>query len=213
LINQIKVIIFDFDGVIAESVNIKKEAFAELYKPFGTNVVKKVVAFHMMHGGISRFEKIKLYHEKYLGVELTDKQIIAVAKQFSNLVVEKVINAPYVPGAIEFIKYWNRKYDMYISSATPQKEIEYISKQRNISRYFKGIYGSPILKSEHIKRILKSNKYNKNEVVFIGDAVSDRNAAKENMVRFIARVSDKNSPLVNENLKIKDLTILPKLIN
>ena len=52
-------IIFDFDGVITDSVNIKKEAFAELYSKYGSRIQKKVVNHHLEHGGISRFDKIK----------------------------------------------------------------------------------------------------------------------------------------------------------
>mgnify|MGYP006077874289 FL=1 len=53
--NKIKAIIFDYDGVIAESVNVKTEAFAELYKPYGTDIVQKVIKHHEANGGVSRF--------------------------------------------------------------------------------------------------------------------------------------------------------------
>ena len=39
---MLKGIIFDFDGVIAESVEVKTDAFANLYQPYGDNVVNKV---------------------------------------------------------------------------------------------------------------------------------------------------------------------------
>ena len=54
---MIKAIIFDFDGVIAESVNVKTEAFASLYEPYGKDVVNKVEQHHLANGGVSRFEK------------------------------------------------------------------------------------------------------------------------------------------------------------
>ena len=41
--NKIKAIIFDYDGVIAESVNVKTEAFAELYKHYGIDIVKNSI--------------------------------------------------------------------------------------------------------------------------------------------------------------------------
>ena len=62
LVNRIKAIIFDYDGVIAESVNVKTEAFAEMYKPYGESILKKVVSHHEANGGISRFEKFRIYH-------------------------------------------------------------------------------------------------------------------------------------------------------
>ena len=40
---MLKGIIFDFDGVIAESVQVKTDAFSSIYKPYGKDVVDKVV--------------------------------------------------------------------------------------------------------------------------------------------------------------------------
>ena len=56
------VFVFDFDGVLADSVNIKTLAFYELYKEYGDSISSKVVEHHEANGGVSRFEKIKLYH-------------------------------------------------------------------------------------------------------------------------------------------------------
>ena len=36
-----KNIIFDFDGVLAESMHIKTQAFYKLYEPFGNNVAEQ----------------------------------------------------------------------------------------------------------------------------------------------------------------------------
>ena len=63
---MLKGIIFDFDGVIAESVQVKSDSFAALYKPYGLDIVKKVVEHHEANGGMSRFYKFRLYHESFL---------------------------------------------------------------------------------------------------------------------------------------------------
>ena len=209
---MIKAIIFDFDGVIAESVNVKTEAFASLYEPYGKQIVKKVVQHHLANGGVSRFEKFKIYHKDLLNIELNDQNLQELSNQFSDLVVDKVIKAPYVPGALEFIKINHKKYDLYISSATPSVEIVQIVKQRKIFDYFKGVNGSPISKNKHIKKIIKSNNYKKTEVIFIGDSTSDRDAANENNIKFIARINNGESPLKNEINKIVDLVDLENAI-
>ena len=210
--NNIKAVIFDFDGVITESVNIKTNAFAELYNPYGEEVVKKVIEHHVTNGGVSRFVKFKLYHEKFIGKIISKKQINELSSLYSNIVINKVIDAPYVKGAYEFISGNYKKYDLYISSGTPQNEIREIAKRRNIAKYFKGIFGSPLLKSKHTQKIMKENDYLNNEVVFVGDAPSDRKAALNNDIFFIARVDDKISPLKDEKFKIADLTNLSEMI-
>ena len=56
-----KNIIYDFDGVICDSVNVKTEAFAKIYSEYGHSIVSKVVDYHNLHGGISRYEKIQVF--------------------------------------------------------------------------------------------------------------------------------------------------------
>ena len=101
---MLKGIIFDFDGVITESVHIKSEAFAELYGPYGKYVVQKVVKDHQRNDvGLSRFELFRYYHKKYLNIEISKQTEKKLISQFSKLVINKIIQAPYVPGVMEYI--------------------------------------------------------------------------------------------------------------
>ena len=61
---NIKNIFFDFDGVIAESVSAKTDAFEEMYLPYGKDIAAKVVEYHKLHGGVSRYEKFKYFHKE-----------------------------------------------------------------------------------------------------------------------------------------------------
>ena len=47
--------LFVFDGAIANSVNVKKQAFHEIYKKYGKDIAQKVVHYHVSNGGMSRF--------------------------------------------------------------------------------------------------------------------------------------------------------------
>ena len=209
---MIKAIIFDFDGVIVESVNIKSTAFAEMYKAHGGDVVDKVLAHHLANGGMSRFEKLKFYHTEYLRLNLGRNELAELADRFSNLVIDKVIAAPYVLGAYEFLSKYYHIYDFYISTGTPEAEIIRILKEKQIAVFFKGVYGSPEKKSDHVRRILRNGEYQKNEVIFVGDSLTDRDAARKNNISFIARVEGKNGKLRTEKLTISDIENLSELI-
>ena len=52
----LEAIIFDFDGVLVESVDVKTRAFASLYEKYGQKVVAQVEDYHLNNGGIARFE-------------------------------------------------------------------------------------------------------------------------------------------------------------
>jgi len=208
----LKGIIFDFDGVIAESVNIKTAAFVKMYEKYGDDVVRKVASHHISHGGISRFEKFKLYHRDFLGIQLTNQQLKDLAYKFSKLVVQKVVNAPYVPGALEFVKEHHKDYQFFISTGTPQDEITNIIQKKKLKIYFESIYGSPREKTDHIGTIIEKYKFLKDEVVFIGDSESDYNAAKTMKIKFVLR-NTQSSKNISLNKKVKRIDNLFQFSN
>ena len=199
---MLKGIIFDFDGVIAESVQVKTDAFASLYEQYGDNIVTKVIEHHEANGGMSRFKKIKLYHESFLNKTITNEKIEDLANQFSKLVVRKVIDVPYVPGVFKYIQKCYEKYNLFISTGTPTNEIKQILSARDIAEYFIGIHGSPEKKSLHITKIISKYNYHPDELIFYGDANTDINAAKQASVPFILIKNSYNQDLV-KNFKGK----------
>ena len=153
--NLIKNIFFDFDGVIADSVNIKTEAFEQIYLPHGWEIACKVVKHHRENGGMSRFEKFKFYHKEFLGINLSNYEINKLAIRFSLLVKEGVISAPEVKGSSKFLHEFENKLCMFIITGTPTEESVEICISRGIFDCFKGIYGSPQKKGFWAEKILK----------------------------------------------------------
>ncbi len=184
-ISKYSAFIFDFDGVIVDSVDVKTEAFELIYAPYGREVQDKVKAHHLANGGISRFEKFKFYHKNFLDLNISEAQVDELANRFSEIVMEKVVNAPYLFNSLEFIKNnFERNLPQFICTGTPENEILEICAKRNISQYFKGICGSPLGKTELLKNILDTYGYQNSEVVFFGDSINDYQAAINNNIDF-----------------------------
>ncbi len=209
---MIQNIIFDFDGVICESVDIKTEAFYEMYLPYGEEIAKKVKEFHILNGGISRFDKFRHYENKFLNRSITDDKMNELSSRFSSLVMKKVIEAPFVKGALEFLKKFSKDYRCFIVSATPMDEMQTIAKEKNISQYFEEIFGSPTNKIEWGKYILDTYSINPSETLFIGDAMSDYKASVANDMHFLLRETDGNKDIfLDKKLNtIKDFTSILK---
>lgn len=210
---MIELIFFDFDGVIVESVDIKTRAFAELFEHEGNNIVEKVVEYHLNNTGVSRYEKIRHIYKEVLKRPLDNKTFQSLCDRFAGIVMDKILKAPYVEGASEFLNEHSQKYKCFIVSATPQNEIEEIIEKRNIRRFFKAIYGAPTQKTFAVREILLDEKVSPENSVYIGDALSDYNASHDNTVNFIARIN--NNDAIFENiacLKINDLTNLNKIL-
>jgi len=186
---MIKVILLDFDGVIVESVNIKTEAFGELFQQY-KNLVDKIVQYHLQNNAISRFIKFKHIYENILGKEYNEKIGKELGKKFSKIVFQKVVECPSVVGAEEFLKTFSKIYPIYLISATPQRELKGIVAKRNIKNYFKKVFGSPPgNKVEHIIKALGNEKANPKEAISIGDMIEDYRVAQKTGVQFVGRKS------------------------
>lgn len=205
---MIKAIIFDFDGVIAESVDIKTRAFAKLFEREGEKAVKKVVKYHLDNGGVSRYEKFRYIYKEILRRRLDDATFKNLCDQFSQLVKDGVIKSPYVAGAKEFLENHKNQYKFFVLSATPAEEIKEIIDKKGLNNYFLKIYGSPSNKMDIVNEIIFINQLEPTEVIYIGDALSDYRAAKANFIHFVARICHGNNPLFKDiNCpRIKDLT-------
>jgi phosphoglycolate phosphatase-like HAD superfamily hydrolase len=185
----IKAIIFDFDGVIVESMDLKTQAFIHLFGSYPEGILKKVVKLHLDNGGMSRYEKFRIIYKDYLKKDLSDVEEKRLCADFSKFCFEKMLECPYVNGAEEFIKNNFSKYMFFIVSGTPDEEINRIVDKRGLRKYFKGVWGTPGKKGELTKMILKNYNLKNNEVAFIGDAPTDYISAQEAKVNFIARIN------------------------
>ena len=60
-IKKYNLIIFDFDGVIKNSLEVKSKAFERLFESYGKLITKKIKAHHKKNEGLSRYKKIPIY--------------------------------------------------------------------------------------------------------------------------------------------------------
>lgn len=182
-------IIFDFDGVVVESGKIKTQAFAELYRPFGEEIVAQVVQFHTQNGGMSRYRKFRHFQEHFLHQPpLTEAEEKQLDIRFSELVVEAVIAAEPVPGAIELIRQQSGRIPLFVASGTPEVELKAIVERRGLAPYFTGVRGAPALKKTIIAEILSAHSLKPESVLMIGDAMADLEGAQANNTAFLGRV-------------------------
>ena len=180
-----KCIIYDFDGVICDSVHLKTNAFMSMYESYGTDVVEKVRSYHLLHGGISRFEKFKYFNEVILKKNVSDEELVELGNCFSRIVLDKIVAAPLNQGVLEFLESKISCSLQFICSGTPNEEINYIIREKSLSRYFTDVFGSPDSKTLIINRILSKYDLKSSDVLFLGDAMTDYIAAKDTSIDFI----------------------------
>ena len=194
---------FDFDGVLADSVEVKTKAFAKLFERYGPAVVAKVVNHHRNNGGVTRIDKFHHYYRDFLGKPLDEGELQRLCSDFSHLVVDEVVTAPEILGANEFLKKWYKRVPCFVVSATPDKEISEIVSRRGLEIYFREILGSFRSKQENVRFLLKKHGFNPEKCFFFGDAESDYCAARACSVNFIGIVPSSDAPLLQVAPNIK----------
>ncbi len=182
-----RAIILDFDNVILESFDVKTDAFRELFNRYPERL-DEIVRFHLNNKGMSRFEKFKYIYARILRQPLTEQEFEGLCDDFRQKVFERVLRSPFVPGAKEFIEHHSSRCALYVVSATPQEEIRAIVAKLGIHRYFKDVLGSPIGKADNIRRVISEGGYEPKEILFVGDARQDYEAAAGAGCDFIGRV-------------------------
>jgi phosphoglycolate phosphatase-like HAD superfamily hydrolase len=200
-------IIFDFDGVVVESGDIKTQAFVNLYREYGDEIMAEVAEYHCQNGGLSRYHKFRHFQQHLLKKPpLTSDEENRLDQRFSALVVEAVIASEGVPGAAELIRRESMRIPLFVASGTPETELNVIVKRRGLAQYFSAVRGSPAPKQTLIADILLSYRLRPDRVLMIGDALVDYKSAQLNKVSFLGRVRPGD-----QNPFPPDVTTLPDL--
>ena len=127
---RLQALFFDFDGVIVDSNSTKTEAFMTLFSDYDEDIVAEIVAYHRLHGGISRVEKIQYAHKHLIQKPLTAEELSLWAARYSKLVVEKVISIDWIAGAKEFLDSHQAALPIFVISGTPEDELKHIVEHR-----------------------------------------------------------------------------------
>jgi len=182
---KIKNIIFDFDGVILDSVPVKTEAFRQLFKDFPSNIVDQFITYHEENGGISRYIKIEYFFKTLLKENITETEVIKYANKYSLLTKQELANPKYLIGeSFDFIKEHYRNINMHVASGADEADLHYICDTLELNQFFISIHGSPTPKNDVVKNILLIHKYILKETILIGDSINDFTAADKNNITF-----------------------------
>ena len=182
---MIKNILFDFDGVILDSMPIREYGFIKIFENFDDLDVEKLLTYHNNNGGFSRFVKIKYFFKEVLKQDISDKQIQNYAEEFSKIMKSELINKKYlINETVEFIRENQKKYHFHIVSGSENNELNFLCNKLGLSNYFLTINGSPTPKKELVRNLITDCNYEAKDTILIGDSINDYDAANINNINF-----------------------------
>lgn len=190
--DKFKTILWDFDGVIMDSMPIRDKGFEIVLKGYPKEQVSLLMDYHRNNGGLSRYNKFRYFFEEIRKESITDVEIKVLADEFSVVMLENLLDSNLlIEDSLKFIKDNYSKYKMHIVSGSDGNELRYICEALGLSKYFISIHGSPTPKKELVKQVMISNSYDNIEICLIGDSYNDLEAAEINSISFYGYNNEK----------------------
>lgn len=201
-ISEYSVIVFDCDGVIFDSNQLKIDAMGNALQQYcaaQSEAVAACVEYFAANFGKSRYHHVQHFVDTMLAVGGQQKQALhdGILAAYSNQCFALYLAAAMPAGLLDFIK--SGSATKYVASGSDQAELRRVFSARGIDQFFAGILGSPAKKTELVGAIRASHR-NAN-ILMIGDAVSDWQAAQAHGVDFLFY-----APLSNVAAKMLNLS-------
>ena len=215
---MIKALVFDFDGTLVESNEIKRQAFFDVVNKYGnfSDVIEKV--FNEEADGDRRSIISRIISEIRMVSRAFDtfpqEQLAStLASEYTEICHKTISVCPYVEGAIELLEYLRQNgFLLFVNSATPESNLIDVIKARSLESFFKGVYGKPVSKTENLQRIIEENNLRPEEIVFVGDNASDLAAAEEIGCKFIGIKMHAGKEETKPDNSVDNLADLKKVI-
>lgn len=182
-IKKYSTIVFDCDGVVLNSNNLKTQAFYKATEVYGSDLAKMLTQYHVVNGGISRYKKFDYFFKHILGKEPLPEEMKDVLEKFSCEVTNGLLGCEKSQSLARLKRYTDGA-NWLIVSGGDQAELRQIFEARNIAKYFDGgIYGSPDTKEDILLREKEANI--RNPALFIGDSKYDYEVANKYGLDFL----------------------------
>ncbi|MDL2207493.1 HAD family hydrolase [Desulfovibrio sp. OttesenSCG-928-F20] len=192
---MLALLVFDCDGVILESLDVKTKAFYRIGLDFSQEAADQLVMFHRLHGGVSRYEKFAWLYERFMGRAITDEEKKTLNERFVSIALDEITHCALVPGVQEVLDAWKGRVPMFVASGAPEDELRFVLERRGLASYFDDIRGYPPQKTPLLEAIVKRSGLPPEQCVMVGDSFTDMRAAESVGTLFYGRGDDfKDSP-------------------
>jgi len=183
-------LVFDMDGVILLSNEIKHQALLRLFEDHSGHL-DRISAYNRSAGGVPRAQKFRHIWERILGREYSPQTEEVLSARYVALLGKGLLEAPLMEGIESFLS--GNDLPKYVCSAAPQEEVELQIRHHRLRYHFAHLYGAPVAKCEALADIIARVGCEPRQVLFFGDALADLEAAEAAGTTFVGVVRERNN--------------------
>jgi phosphoglycolate phosphatase-like HAD superfamily hydrolase len=195
-------IVFDFDGTLVDSNEIKWKGFEHVFAEHQDRM-EEIRAYCRRFNHTIRGDKFQHVSENILGLPYTPELAVQCHRRYEDFTTRGVALAKEIPGAASFVRSVV-KYHPSLLSSTPHDILLQILDLRGWGSLFGEIRGAPVNKAEWLVDLQLELNCAPQEVLFFGDTDEDAGSAQTSRCTFV-RVGRTGRPL---ELAIPDFSVL-----
>ena len=175
---KIKAVIFDWNGVITDSLRLDYSIFMEEMKNSRVKTPGTMKFYRTLYDG-NIFDKLT-----ELGIEFHKDG----DRVYKELFIKGLDKAPIFPGVKMILEKLHERYTIAMITSNYSSVVAKFNEKYGTGRLFDMVLTSDVnrYKEENIKMFLKKFSLKKSEVMFIGDTAADIAACKNSGLRIIA---------------------------
>lgn len=175
---MIRCVVFDFDGTLVLSNDIKREGFFAAVSecPGGAERMARILACPPG----DRYAIFRRFAEE------TGSDANVLAARYSNWCEERILVCPERPGASLAMAQLRRAgIGVHVNSATPTAPLRSVVLRRYGAGSFNGVHGGHGAKLANLEAILRQKQLVPSSLAMVGDGTDDRDAALEVGCQFV----------------------------
>lgn len=177
-----KILVFDFDGVLVDSNEMKYQAWFQLF-PDKQDFMRETLSTMYY---TTRFDILRhVFQTIALSGGEQEQKVKEYAIKYNDIVQQGILRLGLIPGVYKALEVLSRRYRLYINSGTIEEPLRASVRDLGISVFFVSVFGAPRTKAENLARVMYKEKVLSREVVMIGDGEPDYRAAQQYNMCFI----------------------------